>query len=93
MIACLVLATDADAKRKRSSQAKRAFKKENPCPSTGFSKGSCPGYHIDHVIPLHNGGTDTPENMQWMTEAEHRDKHGKTRIKTPPLAEYPAEAK
>jgi len=77
LLIILYFATDADAKRKRSSQAKRAFKKENPCPATGFSKGSCPGYHIDHIVPLHKGGTDTPDNMQWLKEPDHREKHRK----------------
>jgi hypothetical protein len=35
----------------RSTAAKNAFKRAHPCPSTGRSSGSCPGYVIDHVIP------------------------------------------
>jgi len=60
----------------RSSEAKNEFKKVKPCPSTGKSSGACPGYVIDHVKPLKNGGLDTPENMQWQTteDAKAKDK-------------------
>jgi 5-methylcytosine-specific restriction endonuclease McrA len=51
----------------RSAAARRQFKQENPCPSTGESKGSCPGYVIDHVIPLACGGPDESSNMQCRT--------------------------
>lgn len=53
---------------KRSPVAKDHFKKSHPCPSTGKSRGSCPGYVIDHVVPLKRGGADSPENMQWQTK-------------------------
>ena len=61
---------DSRGRFKRSTSAKNRFKKENPCPSTGESSGSCPGYVIDHVVPLKRGGADSPENMQWQTEEE-----------------------
>lgn len=66
----------AEAKTPRSSSAKTAFKKMQPCPATGSSKGSCPGFVIDHVVPLDCGGADAPENMQWQTtwEAKQKDK-------------------
>ncbi|MGS2761256.1 HNH endonuclease signature motif containing protein [Sinomicrobium sp. M5D2P9] len=37
------------------------------------------GYEIDHIIPLSEGGTDDPENMQLLTIAEHREKMAKER--------------
>ncbi len=51
----------------RSTAAKNAFKKANPCPADGATSGSCPGYVIDHVKPLACGGADGPSNMQWQT--------------------------
>lgn len=55
---------------RRSSSARRAFKELHPCASTGKSTGPCPGYVIDHVIPLGRGGEDQPGNMQWQTREE-----------------------
>lgn len=50
------------------------FKKANPCPATGQSKGRCPGYQVDHVKSLMLGGKDKPDNMQWLTIEEHKAK-------------------
>ena len=61
---------DSHGHIKRSEQAKHDFRKSHPCPSTGKSSGSCPGYVIDHVTPLKRGGADAPENMQWQTQAD-----------------------
>lgn len=60
----------------RSQAAKRDFQKQNPCPSTGKTSGSCPGYIIDHVQALKRGGVDSPSNMQWQTirAAKEKDK-------------------
>lgn len=60
----------------RSEESKEAFKKSHPCPSTGKSGGACPGYVIDHVVPLKRGGADAPSNMQWQTSraAKAKDK-------------------
>lgn len=60
----------ANAERHRSQKAKAEFKQLHPCPATGRQKGSCPGYIIDHIIPLACGGADSPENMQWQTKSE-----------------------
>lgn len=46
----------------------------HPCPATGRSKGSCPGYIIDHVQALACGGADHPSNMQWQTKADAKAK-------------------
>ena len=59
---------DNHGRIKRSPVAKDHFKKAHPCPSTGKSSGACPGYVIDHVMPLKRGGRDAPDNMQWQTK-------------------------
>lgn len=58
----------------RSRAAVAQFKKLHPCPATGKSLGSCPGWIIDHVIPLACGGPDAPANMQWQTYADAKAK-------------------
>ena len=58
---------DSHGKIKRSAASKNAFKRQQPCPSTGKSRGACPGYVIDHVKPLECGGADAPSNMLWQT--------------------------
>lgn len=69
-----VLPAPTFAKQPRSTAAKNAFKHQQPCPSTGKARGPCPGYVIDHVIPLKRGGVDTPANMQWQTKSEAKAK-------------------
>jgi hypothetical protein len=65
---------DSRGRIKRSTEAKDAFKRERPCPSTGRGSGACPGYVIDHVKPLECGGADDPSNMQWQTIAAGKAK-------------------
>jgi hypothetical protein len=65
---------DSHGKIKRSATAKNAFKRQQPCPATGKSRGACPGYVIDHVKPLECGGADAPSNMQWQTAAAGKAK-------------------
>ena len=62
----LTLAADA-GQAGRSSAEVRAFKRENPCPTTGLRRGPCPGFVVDHVHPLCAGGPDRVENMQWQS--------------------------
>ena len=38
--------------------ARRTFQRQNPCPANGNTTGPCPGYVVDHVIPLKRGGAD-----------------------------------
>ena len=63
-----VLKRGANGKITRSTAAVNAFKRTNACPATGkASTASCPGYIVDHVVPLCACGEDTPGNMQWQT--------------------------
>lgn len=66
-----MLPVAADA---RSAGQVAAFKRHNPCPATGARRGSCPGYVVDHVIPLCAGGPDQPRNMQWQTVSDAKVK-------------------
>ena len=59
---------------KRSSKAKAAFQRSNPCPVNGAIRGRCPNHDIDHIEPLCAGGPDVPGNMQWITLEAHREK-------------------
>jgi len=58
----------------RSSSAKAEFKREHPCPANGHRSGPCPGYVIDHVVPLACNGADLPNNMQWQTVPDAKAK-------------------
>lgn len=60
----------------RSESVRREFKKLNPCPSTRLPKGPCPGYVIDHIVPLACNGADAIQNLQWQSveEAKAKDK-------------------
>jgi 5-methylcytosine-specific restriction endonuclease McrA len=64
----------ADAEARRSGAARRHFAKIHACPSTGAHKASCPGYQIDHIVPLKCGGADAVYNMQWLTVTAHHEK-------------------
>jgi len=65
---------DAHGKIARSPQALQQFKKSHPCPGTGKTYGACPGYVVDHVMPLKRGGADAPRNMQWQTKEAAKQK-------------------
>jgi hypothetical protein len=62
------------AKQKRSQEAKDNFKYSYPCPSNGNNHGACPGYVIDHIIPLDCNGADAPSNMQWQNISDGKAK-------------------
>lgn len=65
---------NSHGKIRRSTAAKDAFKRQQPCPANGKRSGPCPGYVIDHVRPLECGGADDPSNMQWQTVADGKAK-------------------
>jgi len=58
----------------RSPAVKAEFRRLNPCPSTGLTKGACPGYHVDHREALICGGKDEVSNLQWLSVEEHKEK-------------------
>lgn len=57
---------DKDGRIKRSSAVINAYRRIHPCPVTGLTTGACPGWQINHVIPLASGGCDSVSNMVWM---------------------------
>lgn len=71
LAALMLLSTSAYS---RSSSEVRAFKHEHPCPETGKTRGKCPGYVVDHIIPLCAGGADDPSNMQWQEKVASKIK-------------------
>lgn len=65
---------DSHGKIARDPRQLNDFKKQHACPSTGKTYGSCPGYTVDHVVPLKRGGADSPSNMQWQSNAAAKEK-------------------
>lgn len=57
---------DANGKIMRSTAVRNSFQKNHPCPSTGQTTGACPGWQMNHVIPLACGGCDAVSNLDWM---------------------------
>lgn len=59
-------ARTADGRIKRRADVLAAFRRAHPCPATGRTAGPCPGWALDHVIPLACGGCDAVSNLQWL---------------------------
>lgn len=57
---------DADGSISRRADVLAAFKRHHPCPSTGKTSGPCPGWAINHTIPLACGGCDSVTNLSWV---------------------------
>lgn len=74
LLACALLTPIAHSATQRSAAEVLAFKRANPCPSTGLRSGACPNHQVDHANPICAGGSDTRDNMQWLTIEEHRMK-------------------
>lgn len=67
-----LLANPAHARIERDRAQIRAFRAETPCPATGLKRGGCPGWDVDHIIPLCAGGADHPSNLQWLAKDDHK---------------------
>jgi len=62
---------DWDGRIARSREVVAYWRETNPCPSTGRTSGRCPGYEVNHKVPLFCGGADAPRNLEWLTRREH----------------------
>ena|SRR5438552_11139817 len=67
--AAIAVPRGVSPRTERSIAARQAFERQ-----TGYANGR-PGYMVEHIVPLSCGGTDTPDNMQWLTLAEARRKN------------------
>jgi 5-methylcytosine-specific restriction endonuclease McrA len=74
LIAALSINAIARPDFSRSKAAPRAFVIQQACPSTGQHRLPCPGWQIDHIVPLKCGGMDNPINLQWLTVEDHKEK-------------------
>lgn len=71
LLLCVPLVAEA-----RDPAQVRAFRATHPCPSTGKTTGSCPGWVVDHIVPLCFAGADSPDNMQWQSYTDSLKKDG-----------------
>jgi len=77
VLACAAADTAAPTGRTdppRDPAVRAAFVRAHPCPATERTSGACPGWVVDHRLPLCAGGADAPENLQWITAAQAREK-------------------
>jgi hypothetical protein len=72
----LALAAAAAWPAERSRAVRAEFMRDNPCPATGATRGSCPGWQVDHAVPLCLGGqaVDTQANLRWVAIEPHKAK-------------------
>jgi hypothetical protein len=73
-LACGLLFLWMNAADARDRNVPAEFRKIYACPATGLKTGPCPGWNIDHHIPLCAGGPDTIANMNWMSIEDHKAK-------------------
>lgn len=59
---------------KRSRKVVAIFRATVPCPSTGEVGKRCPGWVVDHKIPLCACGRDEVSNLQYQTIADAKAK-------------------
>lgn len=58
----------------RSSEAVRVFRQHHICPATQAMTPKCPGYVVDHIVPLACHGLDHESNMQYQTIVDGKAK-------------------
>lgn len=63
---CGAPARTADGSIRRRSDVLTAYKKLHPCPGTGRTTGACPGWALNHIVPLAKGGCDAVSNLAWI---------------------------
>ncbi|SDM35940.1 HNH endonuclease signature motif containing protein [Kriegella aquimaris] len=68
--------TTGKQKVKRSEANKKDFLNSKGYDRTPY------GYEIDHIIPISQGGTDDPSNMQLLTIGQHKEKTARERSRT-----------
>lgn len=59
----------------QKSDPQSDFRQVQPCPSTGRSTGSCPGWKITYIKPLECRGKDEPANMRWRPNNDYQTQH------------------
>lgn len=74
---CGTPARTASGEIKRRADVVAAFKRIHPCPVTGLTSGPCPGWEVDHIVPLACGGCDAVSNLQWLPITLKRAPDGK----------------
>ncbi len=79
VLICGLFTPEAICRTLRNSAQRAAFIRDHPCAATGRNRGACPGYVVDHIEPLCADGPDDPDNMQWQTVKEGKEKDRKER--------------
>jgi hypothetical protein len=59
---------EANGDIKRDPKVTREFRKLYACPSTGKFTGACPGWAMDHPLPIDCGFADAVWNLQWLPD-------------------------
>lgn len=72
VLTMFLMASLAEARIDRSASEVRAFRHDNPCPATHRRLGACPGWQVDHTVPLCAGGVDKRTNMSWLSTDDHK---------------------